>query len=130
MKWSTLFLACLLLAVAINAALAAQRQIQLRRLPPALAETHPADAFAARLDAVSDAAELRRLALARHRALLVADHTTQNLLATVATINRSDLIQSGVIFLLALGVYFSDRRRPSLATPGVDRHPTRGFNDP
>ena len=90
--------------------MAARRQSQLRLLPPALAETHPADAFAARLDAVSDPAELRRLALARHQALLAADRTTQALLGTIGTISRSDLLQSGMIFLLAGGAYFFDRR--------------------
>ena len=110
MRLPTLFLTCVLLVAAFNVALAARRQWQLRLLPPALAETHPVDAFAARLDAVTDPAELRQLALARHRALLAADHTTQSLLGTVGTISRSDLIQNGVVFLLALGVYFFDRR--------------------
>ena len=110
MRLPTLFLSCLLLVAACNIALATRRQFQLHRLPPALAETHPADAFAARLDTVSDPAELRRLALARHRALLDADHTAQSLLGTVGTLSRSELIQSGVVFLLALGIYFFDRR--------------------
>ncbi len=110
MRLPTLFLSCLLLVAVCNVALAARRQFQLRLLPPALAATHPADAFAARLDAVSDPAELRRLALARHRALLDADHTAQTLLGTVGTLSRSELIQSGVVFLCALGVYFFDHR--------------------
>lgn len=110
MRLPTLLLTCLLLAAAFNLALAARRQFQLRRLPPALAETHPADAFAARLEMISDPSELRRLALARHRALLDADHTAQSLLGTVGTLSRSELIQSGVVFLLGLGVYFTDHR--------------------
>ncbi len=110
MRLPTLFLSCLLLVAACNLALAARRQFQLRLLPPALAETHPADAFAARLDAISDPVELRRLALARHRALLAADHTTQTLLGSVGTLSRSELIQSGVVCLLALGIYFSGQR--------------------
>ena len=120
MRLPTLFLACLLLAAAFNVLLAAQRQFQLRVLPPALAESHPADAFAARLDAVSDPAELRRLALARHRSLLDADHTTHTLFATVGTICRFDLIQNGLVFLLALGVCFFDRpcRRVARQTAG------------
>lgn len=109
MRPPTFFLACLLLAAVFSAALAVQRQAQLRALPPALADTHPVEAFAARLETISDPVELRRLAVARHRALLDADHTTQTLLATVGTMSRFDLTQSGIVFLLALAVYWFDR---------------------
>ena len=120
MRLPTFFLACLCLAAAFNLALAAARQLQLRALPPALAASHPLDAFAARLDTISDPAELRRLALVRHRELLARDHIAQNLLETVAAISRSDMIQGGLILLLALGVYFSDRtpRRREKQNPG------------
>lgn len=111
-KLPTFLLACLLLAAALNVGLAARRHFQLGTLPPALAVTHPADAFAARLDAVSDPAELRRLALARHRALLAADHDTRALLGTVETISRADFIQSGIVLLCALGVWFYGHRTP------------------
>ena len=103
-------LICLLLVAAFNLAIAGQRLAQLRSLPPALAETHPADAFAARLDAVSDPAELRRLAFARHQALLDRDRTTHDLLATIRTISRTELAQSGIVLLLAGGIYFVVRR--------------------
>ena len=109
MRWPTFFLIGVLLVAAGGGALAARRQFQLRVLPPPLAETHPAEAFAARLDTLSDPVELRRLALARHRSLLDADHTTQTLLATIGTMSRFDLVQSGVIFLLALASYFFER---------------------
>lgn len=116
MRLPTLFLACILLVAAFDLALSAQRQWQLRALPLALSELRPADAFAARLDAVTDPAELRRLALARHRALLDSDRITQSLLGTVKTISRSDGIQSGLVILLTLGVYFFDHR-PRTAGP-------------
>ncbi len=109
MRLPTFFLIGMLLVAAGSGALAARRQSQLRGLPPPLAETHPVEAFAARLDAISDPVELRRLALARHRSLLDADHTTQTLLATVGTMSRFDLVQSGIVFLLALGIYSFDR---------------------
>ena len=114
MRLPAFLLICLLLIAAFNATLAVRRQFQLRVLPPALAETHPADAFAAQLDAMTDPAELRRIALARHRSLLAADRTAQTLLVTIRTISRSESIQSGFVFLLALGVYFSGRRSRSL----------------
>ena len=110
MRLPTFLLICLSLIAAFNAALAARREFQLRVLPPALDATHPAEAFAARLDTVADPAELRRLALARHRSLLAADQTARSLLVTIRTISRSESIQSGCVFLLALGVYFSGRR--------------------
>ena len=127
MRLPTLFLTCLLLVAACNLALAARRQFQLRRLPPALAETHPTDAFAARLETISDPAELRRLALARHRALLDADHTTQDLLGTVGTLSRSELTQSGIVFLLGLGVYFFRPTTAPLKNTGEARGRIRGL---
>ena len=122
MRLSTFLLIGLLVVAACNLALAAQRQWQLRPLPPAFAETHPADAFAARLDTISDPAELRQLALARHRTLLAVEQTTQNVLGLVGTITRSDLIQSGLVFLLALGICFFDRYPRASEKPGTSSH--------
>ena len=107
MRLPTFFLLCLLLLAACNAVLAARRQFQLRALPPVLTETHPAEIFAARLDAVTDPVELRRLTLARYRSLLASDQTVHNLLVTLRTSSRIDFAQSGIIFLLASGIYFS-----------------------
>ncbi len=107
MRLPTFFLLCLLLLAAYNAVLAARRQFQLRALPPVLTETHPAEIFAARLDAVTDPVELRRLTLARYRSLLASDQTVHNLLVTLRTSSRIDFAQSGIIFLLASGIYFS-----------------------
>lgn len=112
MRSPSSLLICLLLVAAFNLAVAAQRLSQLRSLPPALAETHPADAFAARLDALSDPAELRRLALSRHQALLDRDRTTHDLLATIRTISRTELAQSGIVLLLTGGIYFAVRHPP------------------
>ncbi len=110
MRLPNLLLLCLLLVAVFNSLLAIQRLRQLRSLPPALAETHPAAAFAARLDAVFDPAELRRLALARHRTLLDADQTSHTLVATIGTISRTELAQSGIVLLLAGGIYIVSRR--------------------
>ena len=109
MRLPHFFVFCVLLIAACDTALALRRQFQLRVLPPPLAQTHPADAFASQIDAVTDPTELRRLALARHRSLLAADQTTQDLLATVRSLSRSDAVQSAMIVLLALGIYFSSR---------------------
>ena len=110
MRLPNILVVCLVLVAAFNLAVAVQRLSQLRSLPPALAETHPADAFAARLDAVSDPTELRRLALARHQALLDRDRTTHDLLTTIRTISRTELAQNGFVLLLAGGIYFVVRR--------------------
>lgn len=105
------FLGCLLLSSAFDVYTGTRRYLKGRpELPTAVAPVRSTEALQTRLNDITDPAELRQIALERHRAFLQADHVVNTAVPAIRAQIRLNLTRGVVVFLFAMCVYLFEFR--------------------